>query len=87
MKATPVGAAQKKVLDALNMTATDWNDANEKFKSVGITVGAKRVGKTSEPIVSMMDTVYGGWNRGGDGESYERKFDKVDLSPVAQWIE
>jgi len=83
---TPIGVAQKKVLDALNLTATDWTDAQRIFEASGIEVTSKRVGRSSEPVVRMMETTISGWNAGGDGESYEREFAKIDLTAIAQWI-
>jgi len=82
----PVGVAQKKVLDALNLTAADFTAAKQVFESIGIDVTSKRVGRSSEPVVRMMATQYGGWSPDGDGESYERKFAKIDLTAIAQWI-
>lgn len=86
MKPTPVGVAQQKVLDALNLTASDWTDAIRKFDEIGITVNSKRVGRSSEPVVSLKETTRGGWNRGGDGESYTVSYKSVDLSAIAQWM-
>lgn len=41
-KQFPVGVAQKKVLDALGITATDYQDADKKFMDYGIVVASKR---------------------------------------------
>lgn len=84
MKNTPVGVAQKKVLDALGITANDWLDANKKFDEIGIMVGSKRVGNSSEPVITVKETDFGGWNPGGDGESFSTEL--PDLSAVKQWI-
>jgi len=83
---TPVGSAQSKVLQALELTATDFADANATFEKIGIEVGCQRVGRISEPVVRMLDSQGGGWNVGGDGSSYSKKFASVDLSKIAQWI-
>lgn len=83
-KQTPVGVAQKKVLDALGLQADSWNEANEIFRRIGIVVGAKRVGRTSEPVVTV-DRYGGGFNQYGEGETFT-KGDDTDLSPLKQWM-
>ena len=85
-KAFPTSVAQDKVLAALNMTATDFTDAERIFKSIGIEVTSKRVGRSSEPVVSKLNSYGGGWNPGGDGESYEISYKDTDLTPLAQWM-
>jgi len=85
-KETPVGVAQKKVLDALNLHAETWNEANAIFSKLGIVVGAKRVGRTSEPVVSYSANAYGGgFNQYGEGESWNNIGD-VDLAPIKKWM-
>lgn len=85
-KAFPTSVAQDKVLAALNMTATDFSDAERIFKSIGIEVTSKRVGRSSEPVVSKLNAYGGGWNVGGDGESYKISYKDTDLTPLAQWM-
>lgn len=82
----PVGSAQEKVLKAIGMTATDFSDAERIFKSIGIEVTSKRVGRSSEPVVAKLDAYGGGWNHDGDGESYKISYKNIDLTPLAQWM-
>lgn len=82
----PVGSAQEKVLNALGLTATGFSDAERIFNEIGIEVTSKRVGRTTEPVVTEKSTSRGGWNSGGDGESYEVTYKNADLSKIAQWI-
>ena len=73
-KELPVGVAQKKVLDLLGApdTIQTWDGAKRIFDDLGIVVGSKRVGRTSEPRVSISPNrdAGGGWNPGGDGDSW-----------------
>lgn len=78
MKSTPVGVAQQKVLAALGLEATDWTDAIRQFEAHGIAVTSRRVGRTSEPVVTRLATSGGGWNPGGDGEYYEIRYKSID---------
>lgn len=86
MAAYPVGSAQRQVLNALNLTAADFTAAEQVFESIGIEVTSRRVGRSSEPVVTMKQTEFGGFNREGDGESWSKSFTKIDLTPIAQWI-
>ncbi len=86
MKDSPVGVAAEKVLIALGLTAESSREANQIFREIGIVVSAKRIGKSSEPVVRMMETTFGGWNAGGDGESYDVEYRNIDLTPIKQWI-
>lgn len=85
-KETPVGSAQEKVLNALGLTANSFGDANRIFSEIGIEVGCKRVGRSSEPVITEKPTSFGGWNAGGDGESYEVNYKVADLSKVTHWM-
>lgn len=82
----PVGSAQEKVLNALGLTATGFSDAERIFEKLGLEVTSRRVGRSSEPVITFKDTTRGGWNRGGDGESYEVSYKAFDKSAIAQWI-
>lgn len=86
MAAYPIGSAQRQVLNALNLTAADFTAAEQVFDSIGIVVTSKRVGRSSEPVITMKQTEFGGFNSGGDGESWSKTFKQIDLTPVAQWI-
>lgn len=85
-KAYPTSATQDKVLAALGMTATDFTDAERIFSEIGIVVTSKRVGRSTEPVISRKDAFGGGWNVGGDGESYAITYKDADLSKLAQWM-
>ena len=82
----PTSVAQDKVLAALGMTAVDYPDAERIFSEIGIEVTSKRVGRSSEPVVSKLTAYGGGWNAGGDGESYKISYKDTDLTPLAQWM-
>jgi len=72
-KILPVGVAQKKVLEALGAPAIDsWDGAKRFFDDLGIVVGSRRVGRSSEPQVWIAAgrDAGGGWNPGGDGDSW-----------------
>lgn len=70
MKIMPAGVAQTKVLSALGKTAESWQEAEQIFKNLGITVMSKRVGRSSEPVVEFHG-VRGGFNSYGEGETYD----------------
>lgn len=70
MKDLPVGVAQKKVLDAINVRAQTWQEAEATFSGIGIVVTSKRVGRSSEPVVKFQPTRRGGFNRDGEGEAW-----------------
>lgn len=82
----PVGSAQGKVLNALGLTATGFSDAERIFGEIGIEVTSKRLGRTTEPVIAQKSATRGGWNSGGDGESYETNYKDADLSKIAQWM-
>ena len=84
---TPVGVAQKKVLDAIGAKAETWQEACQIFEKAGISVGAKRVGRSSEPVVTIAQGNYGGgWNPGGDGADSFNLTDGEVLAKVKQWM-
>lgn len=70
MRTTPVGVAQGKVLNAIGKAAADWQEAEQIFSDLGITVSAKRVGRSSEPVVEFYG-IRGGFNIHGEGETYD----------------
>ena len=82
----PVGKAQEMVLKALGLTANNNGHASAIFTALGISVSTKRQGRTSVPVVARMETEFGGWNAGGDGESWTISQPDVDLSALAQWM-
>ena len=82
----PVGKAQQMVLDALNLTARDFSEANRIFENLGIVVSSKRQGRRSVPVITVKDRLGGAFNAAGEGVEY-REYADVDLSAVAQWVE
>ncbi len=85
-RAYPTSVAQDKVLEALGLTATDFTDAERIFAEIGIQVTSKRVGRSSEPVVTELPVEGGGWSAGGDGESYKISYKAIDLTPISQWM-
>jgi len=95
-KILPVGVAQKKVLDLLGAPATidSWDGAKRILDDLGIVVGSRRVGRSSEPQVWINSSraAGGGWNVGGDGDSWgaSHKLTKeqiADLKARGWWRE
>lgn len=85
-RAYPTGVAQDKVLEALGLTATDFDDANRIFAEIGIVVTSKRVGRSSEPVITRKSTSGAGWNGNGDADEWKVSYKQIDLAPVAHWI-
>ena len=81
----PIGKAQQMVLDALGLTARDFGEAKTIFESIGITVGSRRQGRSSVPVITVQDRFTGGFSAAGDGFEYRQHAD-IDLSAVEQWV-
>jgi len=82
----PVGVAQQTVLDALEMKAGSFQDANRQFSALGIVVNAKRQGRTSVPVITEAEQ--GRWNRmpGGDYDGPSAVKISADIrGRLAQW--
>lgn len=83
---TPTGVAQQIILDALGIEAESFGHANAIFNALGITVLAKRQGRTSVPEVIKNDLSGGGFsNYDGSGEAWDYTPD-VDLSAIKNWM-
>lgn len=82
----PVGAAQRMVLNALGLTADNFDHANAIFDHYGLVVSGKREGRTSVPVIRMRETVGGAFNAYGEGEAWDIPAAPIDLSAVEQWI-
>jgi len=82
----PVGKAHETVLKALGISANSNGHAEAIFTALGISVSSKRVGRSSVPLVVQLETVGGGWNPGGDGDSWTISQPNVDLSALAEWM-
>lgn len=74
-KEYPVGKAQKMVLDALEMTAETFAEAEKIFSDLNIVVLSVRQGRTSIPHVGLTTR-----NMTGD-DSYSSK-----LHALQQWM-
>jgi len=74
-KELPIGVAQRKAIALLgNETNTDtWSGAEAYFEQIGVRVRAQRVGRTSEPRVTLRNPAGGGWTTGGDGEEWSAR--------------
>lgn len=86
-KGFPTGVAQDKVLRALGLKAQDWDEAEAIFARIGISVSAKRVGHSSEPVVRYLPTQSGAFNEFGEGETWDIDYAQVDLTPLASWMQ
>ena len=86
----PLSKTQQTVLNALGLTAQNWHEAEELFAKHGLAVEAKRQGRSYVPQITKLATIEtgGGWNVGGDGESYEitHEFEPVDFTEIQQWM-
>lgn len=82
----PVGKAQQTILDALSLEADSFHEADEVFARYGLAVTSVRQGRRSVPQVSLRDTVGGGFNIHGEGESYDIEYEPVDLSQIKEWM-
>jgi hypothetical protein len=82
----PVGKAQQTILDKLGIKASGFQDAQKKFDELGITVGSKRVGRTSVPVVTAQS---GGSQRnsGGDYDVWGSPASKETLAKLSEWIQ
>ena len=84
---TPPGKAQSVILNALGIEADSFQHASAIFEVLGITVIAKRVGRTSVPEVHIREE--GGYQRNKygdyDGEVWSNS-DDLDLSAINEWM-
>jgi hypothetical protein len=84
-KKTAPGVAQQVILNALGIDAESFGHANAIFDALGITVIAKRVGRSSVPEVIKRDLSGGGFNLDGEGEAWDLTPD-IDLSTIKEWM-
>lgn len=84
----PVGKAQQVVLDALGLKATGMTGANELFESLGLVVRPVRQGRASVPQITIKNRYEGGWNEGGDGDSWRAYGDLTveQMQAIAPWV-
>lgn len=81
----PVTKVQSMVLGALGLEATHFDEAKELLAHLGLTVNVKREGRTTVPSIRVEDRVGGGWNGGGDADTWQQS-PYMDLTPLMQWI-
>jgi hypothetical protein len=82
----PVGKAQQIVLDALDLSADSFGEADKIFAEYGLMVIAKRQGRKSVPEVYLLDATIGGWTPGGDGTAQDVKYKEIDFNLIKEWI-
>ena len=82
----PVGKAQSMVLEALGLTAENFDHANAIFERIGILVDSKRAGRSVVPVVYVGDGMGGGFNMYGEGEKWTLPIEKIELTPIEPWM-
>jgi hypothetical protein len=85
----PAGKAQQQVLAALGMTGFyTAAGANEVFESLGLMVRAVRQGRASVPQITLKSRYAGGWNEGGDGDSWRAYGDLTadQMRAISAWL-
>jgi hypothetical protein len=87
---TPVGTAQKQVLDALGITikVNGGSHANAIFDALGLVVTSRREGKTSIPVVAEKQYRAGSYAGSSIDENYDGSLDgaKIDTAALRQWM-
>lgn len=81
----PVGKAQQTILDALDLEAETFIEAEAVFKEHGLSVVPVRRGRRSVPEVRQLETTGGGFNN-GEGETWDIDFKKIDVQKIAEWM-
>ena len=83
----PVGKAQQTILNALGISKCNGHShAQQIFDALGVSVGNKRVGRKSVPVVTK-NTVGGGFNAYGEGEESFTPANDIDMSAISEWME
>jgi len=85
IRAYPVGKTQKMVLDALNLTADDFDQANRIFDELGLVVTSERQGRATIPVVEVLPRERGAFNAYGEGVETE-PYPEIDTAALEQWI-
>lgn len=80
----PVGKTQKMVLDAMGVKKYTFDGAEAYFSEIGIVVRAKRIGRTTQPEITVKRSG-SGFSADGDGDTWKLGND-VDLTSISQWI-
>lgn len=83
----PVGAAQQTILNALGVTKCNGHShAQQIFDALGISVGNRREGRKSVPVVSKIGAG-AARNNCGDYDVWNSPSDNIDLSAISEWME
>lgn len=82
----PVGKAQKTILEALNLEADSFQEADELFAARGLSVTPVRQGRRSVPQVRRLETGGGGFNAAGEGEAWDVEYEPVDFDLIKEWL-
>jgi len=81
------GVAQDVILNALGIKAECFGHATEIFKALGIVVHAVRDGRSSVPVVKLIDETHSQQNEYGDYDiGMFKPSEGIDLSAIAEWI-
>ena len=83
MKQYPVGKTQKIVLDALRLSAQNFQEAEAIFDRLGIVVSHRRQGRQVVPVVTVKPRWGGSLDE--DGEEF-RQYPDIDLSGIQEWV-
>ncbi len=93
MMAMGPGKAQTIILEALELRADDNAEAETFFRLLGLRVVAKRIGRTTEPEVTVEARgrieERGGW-AGGDGDTWLERVGAslpiFDMTAIMPWV-
>lgn len=82
----PVGRAQWQVCKAIGHTEVEtFQEAEELFKQVGITVIAVRQGRQSVPSITVKSGY--AWNAGGDADTWGgTTLSPEQMGAIKQWM-
>lgn len=85
-RAYPLSKTQSTVLNALNITAGNFNRAEQIFSELGLVVASRRQGRKTIPVITVLDRQGGAFNASGEGEIFT-KYPNIDTSAIEQWID
>lgn len=86
IRAYPTSNTQITILNALGLHAKNFSEAEQIFSNLGLVVTSKRQGRSTVPVVQVLDRKDGGFNVHGEGVEFD-KYPNVDFSALEQWIE
>lgn len=85
MRAHPISKTQATVLSALGLSAANFTEAEQIFGDLGLVVTSARQGRSSVPVIQVLDRQSGGFNAHGEGVNFD-KYPDVEVSALEQWI-